>query len=69
MKKIQELIEKIAAELREAESQVDNITQSFIKLKDENLNLKNECQKALFEVEKCLSTIESIETENGNHNN
>ena len=37
-------------------------------LKKENEELKKECKTALFEVDKCIITIESIKQNGNNHN-
>jgi len=69
MNKLIILSEKIKTTLKSLEVKLTGITKENEELKDQNLNLKNECQNALFEVEKCLTIIESLQQEqNGNDN-
>ncbi len=75
MKKIVNLAEKIKVSLLELseslESKIrqnDSLLLSNEELKKENIILRSECKNALFEVEKCLITIESIKA-NVNNNN
>ncbi len=66
MKKFLELTNNIKSELNELQGKLDDILAKNTILEKENAKLKDECKNALFEVEKCLIAIESIQGKNVN---
>lgn len=69
MNKLLALSEKIKSSLLIIEEKLRVLSKENSDLKTQNFELKSECQNALFEVEKCLTIIESLQIErNGNNN-
>ncbi len=75
MKNILSLTEEIKSTLAAFSGKYESILKEKMELilsneelKKENEALKSECKNALFEIEKCLISIESMK-KNGNNNN
>ncbi len=75
MKNILNLTEEIKSKLADFSTKYESVLKEKMELissneilKKENAALKNECKNALFEIEKCLISIESMK-KNGNNNN